>query len=109
MSPEQKYSICANVHHDGHPAALEIYRAHRSKPRHFNAEGWLLYFTDKEVARLEVLVGDITRSEGITLPMVDVDALSTREISIYSFGDANLIDLMRRSRRVTINMTDPAL
>ena len=103
----RNYSICADVAHGGHKTAMDIYRAHEAKPRHFNASGWLLYFTDPEIARLEALVHGILKPEGVTLPMLDVDALSPRALSIYTYGDANLIDLMQRSSKITINLTDP--
>lgn len=103
-----KFSICADVAHDGHKTAMDIYRAHETRPKQFNASGWLLYFTDPEIARLEALVHGILKPEGVILPMLDVDALSTRAISIYTYGDGNLVDLMQRARKVTINLINPA-
>lgn len=103
-----KFSICADVAHGGHKTAMDIYRAHESKPRQFNAKGWLLYFTDPEIERLEALVHGILKPEGVVLPMLDVDALSPRALSIYTYGDGKLIDLMQKSAKITINLTDPS-
>lgn len=103
----RNYSICADVAHGGHKTAMDIYRTHKPKIEHFNAHGWLLFFSDPEIAKLESLVHGILRPEKITLPMVDVDALSVRAISIYTYGDGDLIDLLKGSKKVTINLIDP--
>jgi hypothetical protein len=104
----EKYSICANLAHDRDPIALAIYRVHRPHITHYNAHGWLLYFTNAEIRKLEDLVKSITKSERLVLPMVDVDALSVDAISIYTYGDKGLLQKMREIPKIKINLANRA-
>lgn len=104
----EKYSICADLAHDRSPIALAIYKAHRPHLEQFNTKGWLLYFTNAEIRKLEELVKSITKSERIQLPMVDVDALSVDAISIYTYGDKGLLQKMREAPKIKINLADRA-
>lgn len=101
------FSICADVSHGRNQTALDIYRAHRKRIRHYNAFGWLLYFSDEEVEQLTQVVQDVTSSQGVNLPMIQIDALSTSAISIYSYGDSALVNTMRRASKIKVNRADP--
>lgn len=107
QNEKERYAICADIDHGGHPTDRAIYTAHMPRRDEFNTEGWLLFFTGKEVGSLTRLVQGIIAREKIVLPMIQIDALSVRAISIYTYGDQRLLQKLRQASQITVNRADP--
>ncbi len=106
MTEQDKFRVCAEVDHGGDRRAIQIYEGHRSRPDQYSS-GWLMYFSDQEVRELSDLVEEFLKRETIILPMMDIDALSVRAVSIYTYIGTPVLDQMCGASSVRIQLVDP--
>ena len=104
---EGKYSVCADIDHNGDDHALKIYQDHAQFRDQYNSAAWLLFFEDNEIDYLFGLVSKLLNQQGIQLPKFDVDGLSLSAISIYTTTDTTLLMKMVHAGGVNVNQIDP--